>query len=213
MGPTDTGAQRLPDGVEGGTWQATLVARSWQTTMLLGVLTLILGLVVAFRPSGSLTVIAVLLGILLIISGIFHLVSVFDSAEPHRVWLGIAGLLFVAAGMVLIRHIHLTLAIVGLVVGIDWVVQGIVALIAGISGGSRTGRGWWITFGVISLIAGIVVVSAPVSSVTALAVLMGIWFIVVGLAEVARAFMLRREPGAMLTGTTAGASGGTLTGA
>ena len=35
-------------------------------------------------------------------------------------------------------------------------------------------------------------VSAPVSSVTVLAVLLGIWFIVIGLFEVIAAFIIRR---------------------
>ena len=41
-------------------------------------------------------------------------------------------------------------------------------------------------------IAGIVVVSDPISSVTVLAVLLGIWFIVMGLFEVIAAFIIRR---------------------
>jgi uncharacterized membrane protein HdeD (DUF308 family) len=40
---------------------------SWQAGVFLGALTLILGLVVSFHPTGSLNVIAVLLGILMII--------------------------------------------------------------------------------------------------------------------------------------------------
>ena len=40
-----------------------------QATLVLGALTLILGLIVAIHPTGSLNVIAVLLGILMIISG------------------------------------------------------------------------------------------------------------------------------------------------
>lgn len=41
--------------------------------MFVGVVTVILGLIVALHPSGSLNVIAVLLGVLLVISGIFDL--------------------------------------------------------------------------------------------------------------------------------------------
>jgi uncharacterized membrane protein HdeD (DUF308 family) len=137
-------------------------------------------------------VIAVLLGILMIVSGVFHIVRVFDVAEQNRVWPGIAGLLFIAIGVLLIRHLHLTLAVVGLIIGLTWIAQGVSALVAGVSGDLREGRGWWILFGIVSLIAGIVVVSAPVSSVTALAVLIGIWFIVMGLFEIGGAFMLRR---------------------
>jgi uncharacterized membrane protein HdeD (DUF308 family) len=168
-----------------------IVARSWQATLFLGVVTVILGLIVSLRPSGSLNVIAVLLGILMIISGIFHLIRVFDRAEQHRVWLGIAGLLYVVIGVVLIRHLHLTVAIIGLIVGLTWIVQGLAALFGG-AAGSREGRGWWIFFGIVSVAAGIVVVAAPVSSVTVLAVLLGIWFIVMGLFEIVAAFIIRR---------------------
>ncbi len=99
--------------------------------------------------------------------------------------------MFIVIGVVLIRHLHLTIGIVGLIIGITWIVQGLVLLIGGLSGGSREGRGWWIFFGIVSLIAGIVVASAPVSSVTVLAVLIGIWFAVMGVFEIIGAFMLR----------------------
>jgi len=169
-----------------------MITRSWQASLFVGIVTLILGIIVAAHPTGSLNVIAVLLGILLIISGIFHLIRVFDTSEPHRVWLGIAGLLFIVAGVILIRHLHLTRALIGLFIGITWIIQGVVALIAGISGGSREGRGWWIAFGVISIIAGIVVTATPASSLSVLAVLFGIWFIVMGIFEIIGAFMIRR---------------------
>jgi uncharacterized membrane protein HdeD (DUF308 family) len=167
------------------------VIGAWQTTVIVGVATVILGLIVSFHPSAALNVIAVLLGLLMIVSGIYHLIRMFSSAESHRVWLGISGLLFIVLGVVLIRHLHLTVAIIGLIVGISWIVQGLSALAGGVSGGSRQGRGWWIFFGIISIIGGIVITAVPVASVTALAVLIGIWFIVEGLAEIAGALMLR----------------------
>ena len=167
-------------------------ARAWQTTVFLGVITLILGLIVSFRPSTSLNVIAVLIGLLLVISGIFHLIRVFDRGESHRIWLGIAGLLLVVIGVVLIRHLHLTVALMGLIIGITWIVQGISALATAISGGPGEGRGWWFFFGIVSLIAGIVVTAVPTSSVTTIAVLVGIWFIIMGLFEIVGGFMIRR---------------------
>ncbi len=48
-------------------------------------------------------------------------------------------------------------------------------------------------FGVVSLIAGIVVVSAPTSSLNVLDVLLGIWFIVMGIFEISGGFILRHE--------------------
>jgi uncharacterized membrane protein HdeD (DUF308 family) len=171
---------------------SSVLAASWLATLILGVLTLILGIIVSFHPSGSLNVIAVLIGILMILSGIFHLIRVFDRDERHRIWAGLAGLLSVVIGVILIRHLHLTVALIGLIIGITWIVQGLTALIGGLAGGVQEGRAWWIAFGAISVIAGIVVVSAPVNSVNALAVLLGIWFIIMGIFEIVAGFLLRR---------------------
>ena len=172
--------------------QTQMVTGAWQAGLFLGVVTLVLGIIVALHPSGSLNVVAVLLGILMIVSGLFHLIRVFDRGEAHRIWLGITGLLFIVIGVVLIRHLHLTRAIIGLVIGITWIVQGVTALIGGIAGGVREGRGWWIFFGVVSLAAGIVVTATPASSVNVLATLLGIWFIVMGIFEIIGSFILRR---------------------
>src|SRR5215469_2225064 len=160
--------------------EALMMSSTWKVTLFTGVVTLILGIVVA-----------VLLGVLALISGIFQLVRVFDRAEPHRVWLGISGFVFVVVGVVLIRHLHLTVALIGLLVGITWIVQGVAALFAAFSG-AREGAVWWGVFGAISLIAGIVVTANPSTSITVLAALLGIWFIVMGVFEIIGAFLIRR---------------------
>ena len=123
------------------------MAGMWQATLFLGVLTLILGIIVSFHPTGSLNVLAVLLGVLTIFSGIFHLIRVFDPEEA-------------APGLARHRrpavHRHRRgpdpppapdPSVIGLVIGITWIVQGLAALIGGISGGAREGRAWWIIFG------------------------------------------------------------------
>jgi uncharacterized membrane protein HdeD (DUF308 family) len=171
------------------------VATGWQATLVVGIITFVLGLIVTLRPSGSLNVIAVLLGLLMIVSGLFHLFRVFGAGEAHRVWHGIAGLLLVVIGVVLIRHLHLTVALVGLIVGLSWIVEGIAALISAFTGDSREGRGWWIFFGILTLVGGIVITAWPVESVTAIAVLIGIWFIILGLFEIVGGIMLRSAEG------------------
>src|ERR1700746_2870332 len=128
------------------------VGGSWQTVLIVGIVTLILGLIVAFHPSASLNVIAVLIGVLMVIAGLFHLVRMFSSGESHRVWLGISGLLLIVLGVILIRHLDLTVPFMGLIIGIAWIVQGLSVLAAGFSLPAGEGRGWWIFFGIVSLI-------------------------------------------------------------
>ncbi len=167
-------------------------AWAWQVMLVIGLVTLALGIVVASNPSASLNLIAVLLGITLLITGIFHLVRAFTGDEGHRVWPGIAGLLLVVVGVVLIRHLNVTVALIGLLVGISWIAEGVSALAVGFSRDPTGGQGWWIFFGIVSLIGGIVVAASPVTTVTALAVLLGIWFILQGALMIVAALMLRR---------------------
>ncbi|HET9973833.1 MAG TPA: DUF308 domain-containing protein [Streptosporangiaceae bacterium] len=190
------------------------VAYAWQATLVLGIVTLVLGLILAFYPSVTVNVIAVMLGLLAIVSGLFHLIRMFGHSEGHRVWMGISGLLLVVAGVVLLRHLHLTVALIGLIIGLGWIVQGVTALVVSLSGEAREGRGWWIFFGIISLVGGIVITSLPAESVTLLAALTGIWFIVQGVFEIAGGLMLRRATGreqAAVTGPPARPSEGAAT--
>jgi uncharacterized membrane protein HdeD (DUF308 family) len=175
---------------EAGTEAAAV--NSWQATIVLGVITVTLGLIVTFYPSTTVNVISVLFGLLLIASGLFHLIRVFGGNEAHRVWMGISGLLLVAIGVVMLRHLHLTVALIGLIIGISWIVQGLIALIVSFSGGAREGGGWWILFGIFSLVGGIVITAVPTESVKVLAVLIGIWFIFQGLFEIAGGLRIRQ---------------------
>lgn len=206
--------------VSGTSQGAGMLSRpvAWEAPLSAGVITIILGLITSVLPTPSLTVIAIMLGILMIISGIYHLLTVFGSGEGERLWRGLAGVLFVIAGVVLIRNLQLSLAVIGLLIGLTWIAQGVALLLVSSSGYPRGGAGWAAAFGVLSLIAGIVVVVAPVTSVKVLAVLMGIWFIVMGLMETLVALVLRgairREsasvgvPGQRAGGAAQGASRG-----
>jgi len=188
--PPDLAGGGRPGETEGtGIFSSPL---GWQAPLCVGLITLALGIIVAVLPTPSLKAIAILLGVLLIVSGIYHLIGVFGSREGERFWYGIAGLLFIVTGVILIRHLSLSVALIGLVIGFTWIAQGVSLLLAGSSGRTRNGAGFLAFFGVISLIAGIVVVAAPVASLTALAVLTGIWFIVMGLLETFAALRIRR---------------------
>lgn len=166
---------------------------SWRASFALGLITLIFGIILTFRPTHALNVVAVLLGVAMIVSGVYHVVRALGAQEHQRVWRGISGVLFILAGLALIRHLNLSIALIGLFIGFTWVVQGVMTLLEGFSGRRRV-RGWSVFFAVISLIAGIVVISAPVSSVATLTVLLGIWLIVMGLVEMVGALIARREP-------------------
>ena len=53
------------------------------------------------------------------------------------------------------------------------------------------GRGWTIILSLLSIVAGIVVLAYPDISLQALAVVLGIWLVALGIIEIALAFRLR----------------------
>lgn len=171
-----------------------LFSMVWRASLLLGLITLVLGVIVVARPTQSLAVIAILLGVAMIASGAFQLARAIAVREGERMWRGISGILFVLAGLALIRHLDLSVALIGLFIGFTWVIQGIAMLVESFSrrGRDRAENGWSVLFGAISLIAGIVVISSPIASVAALTLFMGVWLIIMGLMEMTGALLGRR---------------------
>lgn len=165
-------------------------ALSWQASLFVGLITLALGIVVTLHPSTSINVIAVLLGVLLVVAGVFHLIRALDRDARNRAWAAVVGLAFIVLGVVLIRHLHVTRALIALLIGLIWIVQGVAELLTA-TDRDRPGRAWSAVFGAVSLAAGIVVIAVPTGSLTALAVLLGIWFIVIGCLQVIGAFYVR----------------------
>jgi uncharacterized membrane protein HdeD (DUF308 family) len=167
-----------------------LLRTSWKVTLFVGFVTLVLGVVITAHPSTSINVIAVLLGILLLVGGVFHLIRALDHNSSSRAWSVIVGLAFVVLGVILIRHLHVTRALIALFIGIVWIIQGLAELLSA-ADPDRPARLWSIIFGVVSLAAGIVVICIPTNSLNALATLLGIWFIVIGLLQIIGSFFLR----------------------
>jgi uncharacterized membrane protein HdeD (DUF308 family) len=97
-------------------------------------------------------------------------------------------LLFIL-GVAAIRNPIPSLTVLGMVVGVAWIVEGIMALTENESGGSR----WYgITFGVLSIIAGVVVLFLPVESLAALVIFGGIFLVVLGIVQIVRAITFGR---------------------
>jgi uncharacterized membrane protein HdeD (DUF308 family) len=186
---------------------------SWRAGFMLGLLTTVFGIILAFRPTQSLNVFAVLLGVVMLISGAYHIVRAIGGHEQHRVWRGLAGVCFILIGLAFLRHLHLSVALIGLFVGFTWVIQGIGALVE-VFAGRRSGEaGWSVFYGIVSLIAGIVVIAIPIESVGVMTIFLGCWFILMGIMEMLGAWSVRHFEDAVadtdaISGREAAADGG-----
>ena len=170
------------------------VGRHWGWALAFGIVTLLAGLLVLAWPGRTVVVIAVLLGIQLMVAGIFRFVAAFEADEAasgNRVLLALLGVLSFIVGLYAVRHILLTIATLALVLGIFWIVNGIIEVFTALSDRESPSRGWTIFMGLLSIVAGVLVLVYPGISLATLAVLLGGWLVVLGVMEIALAFLMR----------------------
>jgi uncharacterized membrane protein HdeD (DUF308 family) len=186
---TPQGASRMERGLPGG----------WLAELVLGLATLVLGLIVAAHPTHSLTVLASLIGILMIISGVWHVVRSFHGTGDHRMWRAIGGVLFFLAGIFLLRHTGVTLSIIGLFAGFAFIIAGIAALAEALGHHhDLMVRIFAAVFGLLCLAAGIAAIVTPIHSLTRLAIVLGWAFAAMGILHIVGAIAsrhaLRKQP-------------------
>jgi uncharacterized membrane protein HdeD (DUF308 family) len=173
-----------------------VAAAAWPAFMAAGIGSLIVGVILLAWPKETLSVVAILIGIALIVAGLLRLVDGFtarDSSGGRRVASIVIGLLAIVLGLYCMRHFHVTIAVLAIIVGLFWVIHGIADIGIGLfSGGGLPGQGLTVLAGVLSLCAGLIVLFWPTISLTVLVTVIGIWLIVYGILAAILAFRLRR---------------------
>jgi uncharacterized membrane protein HdeD (DUF308 family) len=171
------------------------VGRHWGWVLTFGIITLLAGLLALAWPGRTIVAIAVLFGLQLVVAGLFRFVAalaVEEASGGTRVLLALLGVLSFIVGLYALRHVLLTIAVLALLLGIFWIVNGAVEVFTALSHRGMQGRGWTILMGLLSVVAGVVVLVWPAISLATLAVVLGFWLLVFGIMEVVLAFRLRQ---------------------
>ena len=176
-----------------------LLPHLWKSTLLTGVLSVILGGLVLMRPGESVVLAAILLGAWLLVSGIAQVVFAFSLhvAAGGRILLFLSGAASLILALLAFRHLYDAVWLLAIWIGVGFIFRGVATTVSAISDPDMPGRGWDIFFGVVSLIAGIVVMASPLQSLATLALVVGIWLVVVGVFEVISAFSIRKATKAL----------------
>ncbi|MEU2420537.1 HdeD family acid-resistance protein [Streptomyces sp. NPDC007851] len=170
-----------------------LAKAAWQTVLITGIASLILGILVLVWPGATLLAAGVLFGIYLLISGIFQLVAAFGTHKTTslRVLAFISGALSILLGLFCFRGPLESILLLALWIGIGWLIRGITQTIAAVHDPAVPARGWLIFLGIVTFIAGIVLIVSPFQSVAVLTLVAGIWLVVVGIVEIVSSFGIR----------------------
>ncbi len=184
---TTTGVEITADDV-------VATSKHWGILLTFGILTAGLGAAIIAWPDKTVAVVAVLLGFSLLISGIFSLVASFtqpDRTTGSRVLMAISGVLSVALGFLAFQGVTQAVTILVIIVGLGWLMRGILELVAGISAKGVPGRGLVIAGGVISIAAGGAILLWPSATLTVIAWIVGFTLVAIGIVQMIAAFQLR----------------------
>jgi uncharacterized membrane protein HdeD (DUF308 family) len=169
------------------------IGESWGWVLAFSVATLILGVLVMAWPSATVKLVALLFGLQLFVGGLFSLVRAFTrGGEGSRVLLAVLGVLGILVGIFVLRHLFQTVVILVILLGVYWVLHGIIEFFVAIDQRGAPARGLNATMGILSFIAGVVVLSWPSPTLLVLVWVLGVWLVVYGLVGIAGAFMVRR---------------------
>ena len=167
-------------------------ALPWWLVLVEGIVVSLFGLILLVAPGASLVLLVWLLGIYLLIAGIFRIIGIFLDSSSWG-WKLVAGILCLIAGFAVLSNPlwSTTLASTWLViiVGFLAMLQGGAGLIVAFQGG-----GWGMgVLSVLGILFGLFLVINPLIGVGALTFILAIFMLIGGVGAVFQAFRMRRE--------------------
>jgi uncharacterized membrane protein HdeD (DUF308 family) len=159
------------------------IGRSWGVYLFFGTACVVVGILVLVWPEHTLTALAVLFGLELIVSGLFHLlaaVALPDAGPGSRALMAILGLLGLVIGLYALRHIDIAVSVLALLLAIYWIIDGVIRIFAAIDHPSLPGQALRIVVGVLAITAGTILLIWPHPTLLVLAVILGVWLLMFG---------------------------------
>lgn len=171
------------------------------TLTVSGVITLIAGIVLLVWPIKSAFIVTAIFASYLVIGGLAYLALAIFSREKSgwsRVGHALLGVLYIVAGVIAFSNLAATTVslalIVGIFIGISWIVDGVVSL--SLISASKS-KGLTVVYAILSLIAGVLVLLSPVFLTAVLWVVLGISLVVLGILQIVRAITLKKDAAAL----------------
>jgi uncharacterized membrane protein HdeD (DUF308 family) len=185
-----------------------LLPHLWKSTLVSGMLALALGIVVLVWPGISILVAAIVFGAYLLITGVAQVIFAFSLhvSAGGRVLLFISGAASLVLALLCFRSLYNSVLLLAIWIGVGFIFRGVATSISAISDPSLPGRGWAIFLGLISLLAGIVMIASPFASLEILALVVGIWLVVIGAFEIVSSFGIRNASKAIAKAVSGEAS-------
>ena len=161
----------------------------WWLFALVGLISVVAGVIILFKPSDSLTTLAVIAGIFLLLDGILELAVSFVRETSNRGLVALFGVLTAIVGVLLIRPPIGGVEFVALLLGLWLIAIGVIRIATSFD--EYAHRFWHAVAGVVELIAGIAIIVNPDIGFATLALLVGLAFIINGIGMAALGWGMR----------------------
>jgi len=172
-----------------------LFSRDWWVVAVRGLVALLIGIVILVWPGLTARVLLILFGILFLVDGAF---SVFDASQRYQrreQWWPrlLRGLFGITAGVVTFVWPSVTAVVLLYIVAIWAITTGTLEIVAAIQLRREiTGEALLVAAGILSVLVGLLLLADPMRGALALAVLIGVYFVVLGILLVLLGFQMQR---------------------
>jgi uncharacterized membrane protein HdeD (DUF308 family) len=172
----------------------------WKNTLVSGVLTIVLGIMVLAWPGPTILIASTMFGVFLLVSGFAELFLAFTlpRSAATRVSLFLTGALSFVLAILSFRHFGDAYAVLllSLWIGTGFIFLGVSEIAVGVNERELPARGWYVVLGVMSVVAGVVVLVWPFDSILVLTLVSGASLGILGVIQTAQAFQIRRDTNA-----------------
>ena len=143
----------------------------------LGLITAVTGLLILMWPHAAVATVAIIVGIHLIVAGAIRTATALRRDGSLRTLYLILGLLLVVAGLLCLRSPFHATAVLVVLFGVSWLVNGGIEIFHGVSGGGS----WTVVSGTVSFASGVIVLAYPAPTAHAMVGLFGLTLVAIGL--------------------------------
>ncbi len=194
MSPAPSTPSAYPPGSVGMRPMLDALARNWGWILVRGIVAILFGLLTFAWPGLTLLTLVAFYGAFALVDGVSALVAAFTNGPPApRWWLGLIGLVGIAAGILTLLYPGMT-GIILLMFIASWAVVSGVLQIAGAISMRKEIEGEWflILSGILSVVFGVLMFAYPGPGALGLAIAIGAFAIATGILQVAFALRLRK---------------------
>lgn len=166
----------------------------WGLSLVYGIVTLGLGVTLAVWPRSSLAVIAVLIAVQILVTGVLRIVMAVLPVDLHigdRILLTMTGAVALIVGLLCLRDPLQTMLALSIILGAWWVISGIVDIARTTLTERGAERALSIIRAALTTLMGCVLLVSPQLSLGLLVLVVSVWLIVIGILSIAGAVQLR----------------------